>query len=153
LTTQAKATVKDTGETLTFGSIVVNDTDFTTPDGTHPLEGSRWVTANNITAHPYMPKWAIVCMILLMPVFGLGLLFVLVRRYRLDGTVDVTIRQNDDEIVYKEMIKPETPYTAQRVKRWAEQAQARGETLKKQNRKLKATQTTLGGEPSQTPAP
>jgi hypothetical protein len=82
-----------TEETLvTIGDILVTRSWVVTPSGTQPVGSVTWSVSDMSTTTTNIPVWAIVCTVLFVWFFLLGLLFLLVKETKTQGMVQVTVQ-------------------------------------------------------------
>jgi hypothetical protein len=61
------------------------------PDGRYPLRDSAWAYDDQVQEFTEIPPYAIVLAVIFFLVFLLGLLFLLIKEYRIEGVVQVTV--------------------------------------------------------------
>jgi len=74
------------------GQLAVTDTQVHSPVGTYPLKGTVWTVTNQSYMTESIPAWAIVLAIVFFIFCLLGLLFLLVKERKLQGTVMVSVQ-------------------------------------------------------------
>jgi hypothetical protein len=77
---------------VTIGDITVTATSVHTPSGTVPIGDVTWTVNDMSTTTQGIPTWAIVLAIVLFLACFLGLLFLLVKEEKTQGTVQVTVQ-------------------------------------------------------------
>ncbi len=77
---------------VTIGDITVTATSVHTPSGTVPIGDVTWTVNDMSTTTQGIPTWAIVLAIILFFACLLGLLFLLVKEEKTQGTVQVTVQ-------------------------------------------------------------
>ena len=74
-----------------IGQIVCTDTQVHTPDGSYPLAGTVWAVTNQSYVSEYIPGYAIALAIIFFVFCLLGLLFLLIKARRVNGSVQVSV--------------------------------------------------------------
>jgi hypothetical protein len=77
---------------VTVGDIMVSRSWVVTPSGTRPVGGLVWNVSDMSTTTTGIPVWAIVCTIVFVWFFLLGLLFLLAKETKTQGVVQVTVQ-------------------------------------------------------------
>ncbi len=77
---------------VSLGQIACSDTQVHTPVGSYPLKGSIWTVTNQSYITESIPTYAIVLTILGVWFCLLGLLFLLIKERRLNGSVQVAVQ-------------------------------------------------------------
>jgi len=77
---------------VTIGDILVTRSWVVTPSGTQPVGSVTWSVSDMSTTTTNIPVWAIVCTVLFVWFFLLGLLFLLVKETKTQGMVQVTVQ-------------------------------------------------------------
>jgi hypothetical protein len=77
---------------VTIGQIVVTPSRVITPSGAAPVSGVVWSFQDLSQTTTGIPTWAIVCTIVFVFFFLLGLLFLLAKERRTQGWVQVTVQ-------------------------------------------------------------
>lgn len=77
---------------VSVGQIACTDTQVHTPVGTYPLKGTIWTVTNQTYVTESIPAYAIVLTILGVWFCLLGLLFLLIKERRLNGSVQVAVQ-------------------------------------------------------------
>jgi hypothetical protein len=77
---------------VTVGDIMVSRSWVVTPSGTRPVGGLVWNVSDLSTTTTGIPVWAIVCTIVFVWFFLLGLLFLLAKETKTQGVVQVTVQ-------------------------------------------------------------
>lgn len=72
---------------VTIGDIVVSRNWVVTPSGTQPLRAVTWSLSDMTTTSTGIPTWAIVCTIIFVWFFLLGLLFLLAKETKTQGSI------------------------------------------------------------------
>jgi hypothetical protein len=76
---------------VTIGDISVTSTTVYTPSGTRPLSEVTWTFTDMSITSQAIPTWAIVCAIVFFIFCFLGLLFLLAKEDKTQGSVQVTV--------------------------------------------------------------
>lgn len=76
---------------VTIGDISVTSTTVYTPSGSRPLSEVSWTFTDLSTTSQGIPTWAIVCAIVFFLFCFLGLLFLLAKEDKTQGSVQVTV--------------------------------------------------------------
>jgi hypothetical protein len=76
---------------VTIGDISVTSTTVYTPSGSRPLSEVTWTFTDMSVTSQGIPTWAIVCAIVFFVFCFLGLLFLLVKEDKTQGSVQVTV--------------------------------------------------------------
>lgn len=80
-------------ETLTtIGDISCTSTEVITPSGRAPISGVTWTFTDMSRTNKEIPVWAIVCAVLFFLLCFLGLLFLLAREERTEGSAQITVQ-------------------------------------------------------------
>lgn len=77
---------------VTIGQIVVTPSRVITPSGVAPVSGVVWSFQDLSQTTTAIPTWAIVCTVIFVFFFLLGLLFLLAKEQRTQGWVQVTVQ-------------------------------------------------------------
>ncbi|HWG26233.1 hypothetical protein [Actinospica sp.] len=89
----AQAAALGAGPTLvTIGDIACTDTTVITPSGQAPIGGVVWSYTDMSRTNRGIPTWAIVCAVIFFFFCLLGLLFLLVKEERTEGSVQVVVQ-------------------------------------------------------------
>lgn len=76
---------------VTIGDIVVSQSWVVTPSGTQPVGAVSWSVSDMTTTTTNIPVWAIICTIVFVWFFLLGLLFLLAKQTETRGVVQVSV--------------------------------------------------------------
>ena len=74
------------------GQIACTDTQVHTPIGSYPLAGTIWTVTNQTYVSESIPGYAIVLTIIFFLFCLLGLLFLLIKERRVNGSVQVSVQ-------------------------------------------------------------
>ena len=77
---------------VTIGDIGVTPSTVITPNGTRPVGKVQWMFTDMSRTTQAIPAWAIVCTIAFFVFCLLGLLFLLVKETRTEGSVQVIVQ-------------------------------------------------------------
>ncbi|WP_243791885.1 hypothetical protein [Saccharopolyspora gloriosae] len=77
---------------VTIGDIACTQDEVITPSGRAPIANTTWTFTDMSRTTREIPVWAIVCAIVFFFLCLLGLLLLLVREERTQGTVQVTVQ-------------------------------------------------------------
>ena len=77
---------------VTIGDIVVSQSWVVTPSGTRPVGSVMWSMSDMTTTTTAIPTWAIVCTVIFVFFFLLGLLFLLAKETKTQGSVQVVVQ-------------------------------------------------------------
>lgn len=77
---------------VTIGDIVVSRSWVVTPSGTQPVGSVTWSVTDMTTTTSGIPTWAVICTIIFVWFFLLGLLFLLAKETKTRGAVQVTVQ-------------------------------------------------------------
>ncbi len=79
---------------ITIGNIACTRTQVITPGGSYPLAGTTWIVSNNtITTSSVSTLGVVLCIIFILACL-LGLLFLLMKDTKTQGTVQVSVQGN-----------------------------------------------------------
>jgi hypothetical protein len=76
---------------VSIGDISVTQSQVFTPSGVRPLSEVSWTVTDMTTTTQAIPTWAIVCAIVFFVFCLLGLLFLLVKETKTQGSMQVTV--------------------------------------------------------------
>lgn len=77
---------------VTIGDVACTATEVITPSGTTPVGSATWTVTDMSRTVRRIPAWAIVCAVVFALFWLLGLLFLLAREERVEGSVQVTVQ-------------------------------------------------------------
>ena len=77
---------------VTIGDIACTQDEVITPSGRAPIVGTTWTFTDMSRTNSGIPAWAIVCAVIFFLFCFLGLLFLLAKEERTDGSVQVTVQ-------------------------------------------------------------
>lgn len=77
---------------VTIGDIGANQSVVVTPSGTRPIREVHWMFTDMSRTTETIPTWAIVCTVLFVWFCLLGLLFLLAKERRTEGSVQVIVQ-------------------------------------------------------------
>ena len=89
---QAAAAQANTQVMVTIGDIACTNTQVITPSGQAPIGGVVWSYTDMSRTTRSIPTWAIVCTVIFFFFCLLGLLFLLAKEDRTEGTVQVVVQ-------------------------------------------------------------
>jgi hypothetical protein len=89
---QAAAGQANSQVMVTIGDIVCTNTQVITPSGQAPIGGVVWSYTDMSRTTRSIPTWAIVCTVIFFFFCLLGLLFLLAKEDRTEGTVQVVVQ-------------------------------------------------------------
>lgn len=75
---------------ITIGDVACTATEVITPSGRAPVAGVTWTFTDMSRTRREIPAWAIVCAVIFFLFCFLGLLFLLAKEERTEGSVQVT---------------------------------------------------------------
>ena len=89
----AQAAARGAGPVMvTIGDIVCTNTTVISPSGQAPIGGVVWSYTDMTRTNRVIPTWAIVCAVVFFFICLLGLLFLLVKEERTEGSVQVVVQ-------------------------------------------------------------
>jgi hypothetical protein len=77
---------------VTIGDIACTADFVITPSGTLPIRDATWTFTDMSRTSEGIPTWAIVCTVIFVWLCFLGLLFLLVKERRTEGSVQITVQ-------------------------------------------------------------
>ena len=77
---------------VTIGDIACTQDEVITPSGRAPIVGTTWTFTDMSRTSRDIPSWAIVCAVIFFLFCFLGLLFLLAKEDRTEGSVQVTVQ-------------------------------------------------------------
>ncbi|MER5865913.1 hypothetical protein [Kitasatospora sp. NPDC002040] len=80
------------GTMVTIGDVICTQTEVITPSGTCPIGQVSWSFTDMSRTTRSIPAWAIVCAVLFFVFCFLGLLFLLAKEDRTEGSVQVVVQ-------------------------------------------------------------
>jgi hypothetical protein len=76
---------------VVIGDISATRTEVIVAGGSSPLRDTVWTAHDRVVTHARTPAWAVVLTVVFFPLCLLGLLFLLIKRPRVSGWVEVTV--------------------------------------------------------------
>jgi len=89
---QAAAYQANSSVLVTIGDIVCTQNEVITPSGRAPIGGVVWSFTDMSRTTRFIPTWAIVCTVIFFFFCLLGLLFLLAKEDRTEGSVQVVVQ-------------------------------------------------------------
>jgi hypothetical protein len=77
---------------ITIGDIAVSQSWVSTPSGARPVKDVTWTMTDMTFTTQAIPTWAIVCAIIFFVLCLIGLLFLLVKETKTQGSIQVTVQ-------------------------------------------------------------
>ena len=77
---------------ITIGDVAGTATEVITPSGRAPVTGVTWTFTDMSRTRREIPAWAIVCAVVFFLFCFLGLLFLLAKEERTEGSVQITVQ-------------------------------------------------------------